>query len=394
MTDIHGEVAPGFEGVKEAFARNMDSDDEVGASVAIYHKGDKVVDLWGGLADEASGRLWEQDTVALVFSTTKGMTAAAAHILAERGELDFEAPVTEYWPEFGTQGKEDVPVKWLFCHKTGLVDIDDTMTLEDALAWDPVVEALAAQKPLWEPGTQHGYHAVTFGWLAGEIIRRVSGKSLGTFFADEVAAPLDLDTWIGLPAEIEPRVSDVIPMELPGLDDPAMAMMAEQLLGSESVLGRALFAPGGAFAGDPDILGDMSTWNDPRVRAAEIGAASGVTTARSLSKMYAALVGEVDGVRLIGPEQVKAAHTQQTSGLDQVLMNMDIQFGLGYMLPSSMMVLGGPNSFGHFGAGGSAGFADPDVELGFGYVMNKMFLGLAGDPRSTSMIEATYQAIA
>lgn len=388
---IGGEVAPGFEGVRDAFVRNFTDHGEVGAGVSVYHRGEKVVDLWGGMAHPDTADPWREDTLVLVFSTTKGMTAACAHVLADRGELDFDAPVTEYWPEFGQAGKQGVPVSWLFCHKTGLFDIDGAMSLADALAWDPVVEALAAQEPMWDPGSRHGYHAVTYGWLAGEVIRRISGKSLGRFFQDEVAAPLGLDSWIGLPEEQEPRVAPVIPFELPEMDG-EMTGMVEQFLGRHSPLGRALAAPGGAFAGE--ALGDMHVWNRRDVRAAEIGAANGVTTARSLARMYAALVGDVDGVRLIGPDQMTAARTQRTEGPDQVIMQLDLQYGLGYMLPTSILDLGSPSRFGHFGAGGSAGFADPDLELGFGYVMTKMDIGLAGDPRSLGLIRALDDALA
>jgi CubicO group peptidase (beta-lactamase class C family) len=394
MTEIHGDVAPGFEKVRDVFQKNFDDGKEIGAAFSAYHRGTKVVDLWGGVADEATGSPWEQDSIILVFSTTKGATAICANKLAQEGRLDVDAPVVEYWPEFAANGKEDVPVSYLLSHQTGLAWIDGEMNLEEALSWEPVVQALAAQRPSWEPGSQHGYHATTYGWLVGEVIRRITGKSVGTYFHEEVAAPLGLDFWIGLPEEYEPRVATLTPM-IPGEvtieklrnpgEDPIAQVMAA-FLGPETMLGRALFAPGGA-------LTDQQVWNSRAVRAAEIPAANGVGDARSLARMYAACVGEVDGVRLLSTEQVKRATTQLTKGPNKVLMDMDVQFGLGFMLPSTLMTLGGPGGFGHFGAGGSVGWADPDAEFGFGYVMNRMDLGLAGDVRSFNLINACYASV-
>jgi CubicO group peptidase (beta-lactamase class C family) len=392
MTEIHGSVAPGFEKVHDAFQRNFDEGKEIGAAFSAYHRGAKVVDLWGGIADQATVRPWEQDAIILVFSTTKGATAICANKLAQEGQLDVDAPVVEYWPEFAANGKQDVPVSYLLSHQTGLAWIDGEMTTEEALSWDPVVAALAAQKPAWEPGTQHGYHATTYGWLVGEVIRRVTGKSVGTYFSDEVAQPLGLDFWIGLPEEYEARVATLTSM-IPGdvsvemLRNPGedpVAQMIAAFLGPDTMLGKALFAPGGA-------LTDQSVWNSRAMRAAEVPAANGVGDARSLARMYAACIGEVDGVRLLSTEQVKRATTQLTTGPNKVLMDMDIQFGLGFMLPSTLMTLGGPGGFGHFGAGGSVGWADPDAE--FGYVMNRMDMGLAGDLRSFNLINACYEAV-
>src|SRR5262245_9465984 len=204
---IGGTVAPGFEGVRAAFARNFAEHGEVGAAFSLVHDGRMVVDLWGGVADAATGVPYTDDTLQLVFSTTKGATAICANLLAQRGELDVEAPVAEYWPEFGQAGKGEVPVRWLLGHRAGLPYVNGSIELAECLAWDPAVEALAAMEPLWEPGTAHGYHAVTYGWLVGEVVRRISGRSLGRFFADEVAGPLGLEFWIGLPAEQQPRVA-------------------------------------------------------------------------------------------------------------------------------------------------------------------------------------------
>jgi CubicO group peptidase (beta-lactamase class C family) len=388
---IHGWTASGFEGVRDAFEKNFADGLEVGAAFSAYHRGKKVVDLWGGQFDPTSGKDWEEDTIALVYSTTKGATAICANRLAQEGRLDVNAPVATYWPEFAQAGKDAIPVDWLLSHRAGLAWVDAPLTLPEVLAWDPMIHALEAQTPVWEPGTQHGYHAVTYGYLVGEVIRRISGRSVGTYFREEVGDPLGLDFWIGLPAENESRVSPLTGgFSALGGDgdsemDPETAASLAALIGPDSMLGKAL-SGGGAFANADDF-------NTPAVHAAEIPAAGGIGDARSIARMYAACVGEVDGIRLLTPEQIVDATTQRTEGPDVVILNLDLQFGLGFFVPSSLLQLGGPKSFGHFGMGGSMGWADPEAELGFGYVMNRMELGLAGDLRSYSLVNATYASL-
>src|SRR3954452_20370506 len=216
MVAVEGYIAPGFEGVGDAFEANFELHGEVGAAFAADINGEKVVDIWGGTADLATGAPYAEDTLQLVFSTTKGATAICANMLVERGQLDLDAPVVEYWPEFGAHKKNHIPVRWLLCHKPGLFAVDGTVALEEALDWERICARLAAQAPLWEPGTAHGYHAVTYGFLVGEAVRRISGRSLGSFFADEVAGPLGLDFWIGLPEREEPRLAPLL-----GTDPPA-----------------------------------------------------------------------------------------------------------------------------------------------------------------------------
>jgi CubicO group peptidase (beta-lactamase class C family) len=388
MTEIDGTTAPGFERVRDAFEANFAKGLEIGAAFSAYHRGQKVIDLWGGVADVATNRPWDEHTMALVFSTTKGATAICANKLAQEGKLDVDAPVAKYWPEFAAGGKSDIPVKFLLSHQAGLAWVDGEMSLEEALSWDPVVDALARQVPHYAPGSEHGYHATTYGWLVGEVVRRVTGKSVGTYFRDEIAAPLGLDFWIGLPASEESRVAPLVG----GLADPALASDPEvrglinDIMGPDTVLGKALFAPGGALSG-PDV------WNSRALHAAEIPAAGGIGDARSLARMYSACIGSVDGVRLLDDEQLRRATTQLTAGPNRVLLDMDIQFGLGFMLRSTLIELGGPRSFGHFGAGGSVGWADPDAELAFGYVMNRMDMGLAGDARSYELMNACFDAV-
>jgi CubicO group peptidase (beta-lactamase class C family) len=438
---VEGTVAAGFEGVRDAFAQNFAEYDEVGAACAVYVGGCKVVDLWGGIADVRSARPYTDDTLQLVFSTTKGLTALCANLLVQRGELDLDAPVARYWPEFGQAGKGEVTVRSLLCHKAGLPYVEADLTLGEALAWDPVVEALAGQAPVWPPGTAHGYHAVTYGWLVGEVIRRVTGRSVGTFFAEEVAGPLGLDLWIGLPHEQRARVA---PLAIRGLQDrppsgagtgmgtgagaapagpggsagslratgpvwPAGASPAgapdgdddgddddtslyvekvEQVLGPASMLIRTLGGVSGSFLGHAVL-------NQPEVWAAELPSINAIGDARSIARMYAAIVGPVEDATagpLLAGDQVTAASTCQTTGDDQVLQ-FPTTFGLGFMTASRYARFGGARAFGHFGGGGSVGFADPKAGIGFAYAMNRMLAGLSGDPRSRNLIRATYEAL-
>jgi CubicO group peptidase (beta-lactamase class C family) len=324
-----------------------------------------------------------------VFSTTKGATAICANKLAQEGALDVEMPVVEYWPEFARSGKETMRVSDLLSHQAGLAWVDEPLTLEQALSWEPMIQALERQAPSWEPGTQQGYHAVTYGYLVGEVVRRVSGRSVGVYFRDEIGDPLGLDFWIGLPIEQEPRVATLIGgiggTGAGELDDATRAVI-NQFIGPDTVLGKAL-SGGGAFS-------EADVFNTRAVHAAEIPAAGGISDARSIARMYASCVGEVDGIRILSADQLRDATTQRTSGPNTVILNLDLQFGLGFIVPSSIVQLGGPHSFGHFGMGGSAGWADPDAELAFGYVMNKMEMGMAGDQRSHGLINACYDALA
>src|SRR6478752_8931222 len=239
--EVGGSVEPGFEGVRDAFANNFVEHGEVGASYAFYVEGAKVVDIWGGTRTDTGGA-YDEQTLQIVFSSTKGATAACAHLLAHRGLLDVDAPVVTYWPEFGQAGKEHIPVRWLLSHQAGLPTIDAVLSREEALAWEPVIHALEVQKPYWEPGTAHGYHALTYGYLVGEVVRRIDGRSIGQFFHEEIAEPYDLEFWIGLPEEYEPRVAPMIPMDSGGVS-------LLDMLGTEALIVRALLL-NGAFGDD------------------------------------------------------------------------------------------------------------------------------------------------
>jgi CubicO group peptidase (beta-lactamase class C family) len=388
-TAIGGSVEPGFEGVREAFVRNFEDHGDIGAGVAVHVEGRKVVDLWGGVADTETGRPYGEDTLQLVYSTTKGASAICANLLAQRGELDVDAPVADYWPEFGQNGKEEIPVRWVLTHQCGLSTIDAELSVDEVLAWEPVIDALEAQAPLWEPGTEHGYHAVTFGFLVGELVRRITGKRIGTFFADEVAGPLGLDFWIGLPEEHEERVAPLIGSLIPSGTsiDPKLRALLDQFIGPQTMLGRAL-SLNGTFAGS-------EIFNSRKVHAAELPAANGITNARSLSRMYAGVVGEVEGTDagpLLTKKQIDAARTRQTTGNDKCLY-FESTFGLGFFTSSPFAPYGVAGNFGHAGAGGSVGFADPQNKIGFGYVMNKMNQNLSADPRTSGLIRATYEAV-
>jgi len=383
MVAIHGNVAPGFGPVRRAFAQNFSGRGEVGAAVCVYRHGEPVVDLWAGVADPASGRSWDEDTLALVFSTTKGVTATCVHLLVERGVLDWDAPVASVWPEFAANGKGAIPLRWLLCHRAGLPILEGDFTREQVYARESVCTALAAQAPVWEPGTQHGYHVRTYGWLLGEVVRRAAGCTLGEFLAREIARPLDLEFYVGLPEECGPRVAVVIPPPEPS--DPGMRAIRERFLGPDTLLGRSLSGPSGLFAYGP-------VWNSPELHAAEIPSSNGIGTARAVARLYAALVGEVNGVRLLAPSTLERVCEPQVDGPDAVI-HLPTRFGLGFMLPPVLSPSCPEVCFGHPGAGGSLGFADPDAGIGFGYVMNRMDLGLTGDARAVSLVTAVYQVL-
>jgi len=379
---VHGTVAPGFERVRDTFVRTFTRYGDVGAACCVDRGGTRVVDLWGGLADRDAQRPWEADTPVITFSATKGVTAICAHLLAERGLLDLDAPVARYWPEFAAAGKGTLPVRWLLSHRAGLAEIIADLTLDEALAWTPVVEALARQAPVWEPGTQHGYHMRSYGWLVGEVVRRITGRTVGRFFADEIAAPLGLDFWIGLPEAIEPRVATLYPP--PPLDPEAAEMMA-RFMGPDTLTGRVATGPSNRFHYD-----DM--WNRRALRAAELPSSNGIGTARALARLYAACVGEVDGIRVLRPETVAAACVEQSDGPDAVLI-FPTRFGTGFMLPPTLSLAAQPSAFGHPGAGGSLAMGDRDAGIGFAYVMNQMRFGVTGDPRAQALLAAVYESL-
>jgi CubicO group peptidase (beta-lactamase class C family) len=373
---IHGECDARFARLREVFERSFAEDRETGASPAVVLDGRPVVDLWGGHADAARTRAWERDTIVNLYSTTKGWTALCAHVLVDRGELDLDAPVARHWPEFARAGKGAIPVRQLLCHQAGLPGIRRKVEVEDVYDWERMTTLLAEEEPWWPPGTRHGYHALTFGWLVGEVVRRVAGRSLGAFFRDEIAGPLGLDLHVGLGPEHDARVAELIPIPL------------DQQAGSPLFANRESL--GAKVLSNPRIHPKQTrtrAW-----RAAEIPAANGHGNARGLARLYGALSrgGEIDGVRVIREAALAEAAREHTVGPDAVLV-FPMHWGAGFIV-NGQRVIYGPNarSFGHSGYGGSFGFADPDARLGMGYAMNRMGNAVAGDLRTLDLIRAAY----
>ncbi|MDQ7908110.1 serine hydrolase domain-containing protein [Phytohabitans sp. ZYX-F-186] len=367
--EIHGFAEPRFTAVREAFAGNIDRYGEIGAAVCVYYHGRPVVDLWAGMADPDAGRPWRRDTPQVVFSATKGVVAACAHLLVQRGDLDLDAPVARYWPEFAAAGKDRIPVRWVLSHRSGVAALDRPLSSAEVTAWDPVTKAVAAQAPAWEPGTAHGYHAFTYGWIVGELVRRVSGRGIGTFLREEIADPFGLDVWIGLPDDEQHRASRIVapPLDLSGLDRSSLVVRA--LLSTDEPL-------------------DL---NRPDLRAAEIPAVNAACTAHALARFYAALAGPVDGRRILDPATLAAATAEQAAGVDRIL-GTPTRWALGFGLPTPDVPWFTPTLFGHAGHGGSLGFADPASGLAFGYVMNRIHSTVEPDRRASDLAVAAQAA--
>jgi CubicO group peptidase (beta-lactamase class C family) len=389
-TDIHGLCRPGYERVRDAFARNFEEHGEVGAALSLVVDGEPVVDLWGGHADGALTRPWEEDTIVNTFSTTKGITTVCALRLIEQGKLDVDAPVAKYWPEFAAAGKEDIPVRQIMSHQAGLPGIDAMLPVEKAYEWEPLSEALAAQKPYWEPGSKFGYHAITFGALVGEVIRRISGKSVGTFWREEIAEPFGIDFHLGFGDELDDRCATMIPAPLPDLSE-VDHPLAKAMLDPTSLTFKA-------FMITPLMMVNPLYMNSREWRAAEVPAANGHGTARALARLYGALAtgGTLDGAPVLKQETIELATQTQSQGEDAILL-FPMRFGLGFLLDIPEFQIS-PNGtvFGHAGMGGSFGFADPQAKYGVGYVMNKMMLPdpeNREDPRWRGMFDAIYESV-
>ncbi|WP_039932846.1 serine hydrolase domain-containing protein [Streptomyces viridochromogenes] len=384
--DVHGTVAEGFEPVREAFARNFQSLGERGAAVAVYRDGQRIVDLWAGTKDVDGTAPWEHGTAQVVRSATKGVAAAVLLLLHQRGQLDLDAPVGHYWPEFKARGKERVLVRHVLNHRAGLPVLDRPLTPEQAL--DPLrgPEAVAAQAPAWEPGTDHGYHALTYGWLLDELVRRVTGQGTGDWLASQLTGPLGLDLWLGLPETEAGRVGRTGRVEGPepagGLRSRPKRSVTEAYEDPASLTRRA-FA---AITPFPDQ-------NDPAYRAAALPATNAIATADGLARFYATLIGDTAGTaRLFTPETVELARAEESAGPDRVLV-VGTRFGLGYMLHGSASPFLTPGSFGHPGRGGALGFADPETGIAFGYVTNGFRKTVTADPRAQGLVRAVRGAI-
>jgi CubicO group peptidase (beta-lactamase class C family) len=372
---IAGIVKPGFEKVREAFVANFSAEREVGASFAVMLADEPIVDLWGGFADGRRSRPWARDTIVNVYSTTKGMAAACVAMLVDRGLIRYETPVGEIWPEMAQSGKGSISIETLMSHQAGLCGFRQPVTVDDYYDPTKMAEMLEGLEPWWEPGTQNGYHAITFGFLAGELVRRTTGSTLGQFFEAEIAKPLAAEFFIGLPESEEHRVAEIVrPKSEPKLveGDPSPAQKA------------ALANP----ALDPEVP-NTRAW-----RAAEIPAANGQGNARGIARVYGAMAsgGSSDRVTLLSPETVERATAERCQRTD-VVLGFPIRWSAGWIL--NFPPLYGPRveSFGHSGWGGSFGFADPVNRLGVGYAMNQMDPNLQGDPRAATLIQAVYESL-
>ncbi|MEU1270078.1 serine hydrolase domain-containing protein [Streptomyces sp. NPDC005799] len=385
--DVNGAVAEGFEPVREAFVRNFEVLGDRGAAVAVYRDGHKVVDLWGGTKDVDGAEPWEHGTAQIVRSATKGVAAAVLLLLHQRGELDLDAPVGEYWPEFKAAGKERTRVWHLLAHRAGVPVLDHPLT--PAQAADPALgaEAVAAQVPVWEPGAEHGYHAQTYSWLTGELVRRITGREIGEWIAAEIAGPVGADLWLGLPAGQGTRVGRVGEAEPPAeaagvLRTRPKRAVADAYADPDSLTRRAFAA-----------ITPLPDENDPAYRAAALPASNGIATAEGLARFYASLSGEVDGgTRLFTPETTELARAERSAGPDRVLV-VNTRFGLGYMLHGAASPLLTPSSFGHPGRGGALGCADPETGIAFGYVTNGFRKSVTADPRAQALVRAVRDVV-
>jgi CubicO group peptidase (beta-lactamase class C family) len=375
MIEIHGTCHSDFAGVRAAFEENFRERGDVGASVAVSYQGEYVVDLWGGHRDRAGTQAWQEDTIVNVYSTTKTMAALCLLVLADRGEVDLYGRVSRYWPEFAQNGKEATEVRHFLSHSAGLSGMDEPMTTEDLYDWDKVIAALERQAPWWEPGTASGYHALTQGYLIGEVVRRVTGQSIGTFFRTEIAEPLGADFHIGTAPGHFQRIAELVPPETAALS-----------------------------ASDPDSIG-ARTFRNPSIsahaarteawRRAEIPAANGHGNARSVVRVQTVVAnrGAAFGTRLLSEAGAARVFDEQIHGTDLVL-GVPIRFGMGYGLTSEVMPMGPNEHIAYWGGwGGSSIVIDQDARLCVSYVMNRMEADLLGDMRGFSLLQAAYAAI-
>jgi CubicO group peptidase (beta-lactamase class C family) len=390
---VSGTCDPKFQTVAETFIENFNQREEVGASVCIRLDGESVVDLWGGSFAPGSDRPWEENTVSIIFSCTKAATALCAQLLVDRGELDLYAPVGRYWPEFAQHGKENVTVLMMLNHSVGLPAFRDPVKEGGYYDWDYMVKRLEEEEPFWEPGTRNGYHMISFGWTVGELVRRVSGKSLGRFFREEVAELLDLEFWIGLPEEIEDRVSPMVAF-IPDGEGPVSDFIKALLGEPDSIASLSWLNSGG----------HMGTTDSREAHAAEIGGGGGISNARSLSKMFVPLAngGTCNGERFISNETItRMSQVSMATQRDATLL-IPSRFAQGFMKSmdnrgaspgNTDSAILGVAAFGHVGAGGSIGFAEPDENMAFAYTMNRMGQGILLNERGQSLVDAAYRTL-
>lgn len=387
---VEGHADPRFAGVVNAFVENFDSRDEVGASCTIAIEGKPVVDIWGGRTTR-DGEAWTRDTVSIVFSCTKGAQALTAHMAADRGLLDLDAPVAKYWPAFAVNGKEEARVSMMLDHSVGLPHVKPLLNPGAVYDYDFMCDLMAQHAPFWKPGTRNGYHGISCSWTVAPLVHKTTGKRMGQFFQDEVAKPLGIDFWIGTPEEIEPRVAPMItPVIDPAARPPRIAIAA--LADRESPPALFLFNTGGF---NP---------NSREGHAAEIGAGNGISNARGLAGLYTPLAngGSWNGRRYVGAETLTRMSRVSVATHEDATLMIPTRFSLGYMKSMDNRALDNAENcsvvmseaaFGHVGAGGSIGFADPECRMSFGYSMNRMGNGILLNDRGQSLIDAAYSAL-
>lgn len=384
--EIHGFVSSGYEAVRDAFTENFERRREVGAACCVYHKGEKVVDLWGGVRNKATGEPWEEDTMALVYSATKGFAAMTLAIAHSRGWLDYDELVCKYWPEFAQNGKEKTTVRQLLAHQAGLFALDEPLDRSIVADLDRLAVVLARQKPAWEPGTRQAYHAITLGFYENELLRRIDPqhRSLGQFFQDEIASPLGLDFYIRLPESIPDH-------RLAPLIDPSIS---EMLFGFPIGLIPAVWNRRSNIR--RALMGSELPHDDKRIysRNLEIPAGGGVGTSRAIAHAYSVFAtgGKELGLRPETLQELAAPAVPATHGFYDECMKAEVEFSLGFMKTNPSFQFGNPGSFGMGGAGGSLGFADPKVQIGYGYIPNRKSVALGGDPRDVAIRRALYSA--
>lgn len=380
---VSGEVAPGFELVRRVFA-NLWQEVEVGASFCAWHRGKKVVDIWGGYTDAGMTKPWQRDTLVNVYSTTKGLASAAIAVLYDEGKISYDEKVATYWPEFGAEGKQDVTVAQLLSHQAGLCGVDTKLEVEDLYDWDKMVNLLAAQKPWWTPGEGAGYHAITWGYFPGELVRRITGKTLGQYFHEKLAGPLNADCFIGLPDSEMNRVADMIGPNRARKQPRVAAGAGAQM---PKLYPVALLNP----SISPFKHASSTVW-----RKAEIAAANGQANARGIAAIYAALSmgGELNGTRIISKSAIDEAIRMEVDKEPDLVLGRPLRRARGFMLNTEGAYGPNSNAFGHAGAGGSIGFADIENQVAIGYAMNQMQADVAASPRSLLLTNAVFECMA
>jgi len=373
--EIHGECDPQFKKVKETFEKLYQEDREIGSCFAVYKDGNPLVDLWGGFQDKDKTKPWQKDNLITVYSTTKGVTAFCIALAMEKGLLKYEEKVSTYWPEFASNGKEDITVGMLMSHQAGICS-PETRNVDDYYNQNLMAEKLAGMTPIWEPGTASGYHSMTFGWLTSELILRLTGKSLGTFFREEVGDRHDVDFFIGLPESEDHRVAELVPFDIVRNENSEQQVELTDAQKSQR-----------------NSAGTLGIQNTKAWRQAEIPSANGQGNAGGLAKLYSLIVPEDNSLKLLKDDTVNQMTTMQIEGRDLVLA-VQVRWGVGFILNKHKVIYGPiEGAFGHSGYGGSCAFGDPENKIGVSYVMNRMLDNFNADGRSIELINATYDCL-